>query len=311
MKWLSLIGWGVGIAFLVLFFRQMLQEEVSWRLLGNRLELGTLLVSLLALYLGQVVFSQISYVSHQRLDHTLSRAKAYRFWFIAQIAKYLPGGIWLAPARIFFYRREGMPLLLASACTLWEIVAVLTGGILAGLALVGQLGQSNWALAVALSGAALLAAVLLSLQGSFWRLLARFGIKRATGMAKALAALGGRRYTLMLHLTAVSVVAWLIVGLGFYLLLASVGAGERLNVLEAGSMFAVAWVVGFLVFLTPVGMGPREAMLVLLLSPSIGAAEALAAALLSRLWWTAGDGGHFLIASLWATWAARRSPTVN
>jgi uncharacterized membrane protein YbhN (UPF0104 family) len=61
--------------------------------------------------------------------------------------------------------------------------------------------------------------------------------------------------------------------------------------------FAAAWAVGFLLALAPAGVGPREAALVVMLSPTVGQPVALVAAVVSRLLLTGSD-------ILWAAAAA-------
>jgi glycosyltransferase 2 family protein len=53
--------------------------------------------------------------------------------------------------------------------------------------------------------------------------------------------------------------------------------------------FAFAWSVGFLVVLAPAGAGVREVLLVAMLGPVLGVADATAVALMSRVLTTAGD----------------------
>ena len=50
--------------------------------------------------------------------------------------------------------------------------------------------------------------------------------------------------------------------------------------------FVAAWVIGFLSFFTPGGLGVREAALVGLLSPHLSVSEASAVALMARVSWT-------------------------
>jgi hypothetical protein len=61
------------------------------------------------------------------------------------------------------------------------------------------------------------------------------------------------------------------------------------------SAFAIAWSVGFLTPGAPSGIGIREAILIILLSPSTGDANALMLALVFRLVTIAGDSIFYLI----------------
>jgi uncharacterized membrane protein YbhN (UPF0104 family) len=74
------------------------------------------------------------------------------------------------------------------------------------------------------------------------------------------------------------------------------------------SLYSVAWIAGVLTPGMPAGLGVREAILVQGLSPLLGAAEALACALLFRLLTTLADAIVFGIGMLMLRLAARPFP---
>ena len=67
------------------------------------------------------------------------------------------------------------------------------------------------------------------------------------------------------------------------------------------SAFIAAWLIGFLSFLTPGGIGVREATLVLFLSPIIGVEIAALAAIISRILWTLAEFSGVLYCTLLKT----------
>ena len=93
----------------------------------------------------------------------------------------------------------------------------------------------------------------------------------------------------LLASTAWGFLQWVGFGLQAWLLARGLGGGhDRLLLLAVGA-FALAWVVGFLVVFVPAGAGAREAALVLVLGPTLGNANALALALVSRALMIVGD----------------------
>ncbi len=78
------------------------------------------------------------------------------------------------------------------------------------------------------------------------------------------------------------VLNWLGLGLHVYLLARPFGAGGAQALLAAVGGTALAVCAGILFIPAPAGAGIRDAVLVLTLTPSIGATHALAVALLSR-----------------------------
>jgi uncharacterized membrane protein YbhN (UPF0104 family) len=86
-----------------------------------------------------------------------------------------------------------------------------------------------------------------------------------------------------------SLLQWLCFGVQAWLLARGLGGEhDRLFLLATGA-YAVAWVVGFLIVFVPAGAGAREAALVLVLGPTLGNANALALAVVSRMLTIAGD----------------------
>ena len=72
-------------------------------------------------------------------------------------------------------------------------------------------------------------------------------------------------------------------------MLLSPGSSWR-DVAALGGAFALAYAAGVVVVLAPAGVGAREGVFVLLLSPLLGVADATAVALLARVVHTAADG---------------------
>ena len=79
------------------------------------------------------------------------------------------------------------------------------------------------------------------------------------------------------------------------------------DVVAFGGAFALAYALGVVIVVAPAGVGAREALFVLLVSPLTSVAAATALALLARVVHTAADG---LMAAGW--WSAdRRGPSVS
>ena len=95
------------------------------------------------------------------------------------------------------------------------------------------------------------------------------------------------RTTALVALTGVG--QWLLNGLHAWILAVGLGADPAAAVPLAVGGFALAWCVGFLVVVTPAGLGVREAVLVATLAPVLAPADALVLALVSRALLTASD----------------------
>jgi glycosyltransferase 2 family protein len=65
--------------------------------------------------------------------------------------------------------------------------------------------------------------------------------------------------------------------------------------------FPIAWIVGYITPGAPGGLGVREALLILFLSPDIGEAAAASAVITHRALTMVGEGVYFLVASQYST----------
>ncbi len=82
---------------------------------------------------------------------------------------------------------------------------------------------------------------------------------------------------------------WGCCGLAFFLFIKSLSPVEWSQLPVIIGIYATAWTIGFLSFITPSGLGVREGMLSLLLTVYLPPATATLVALLSRLWSTLAE----------------------
>ena len=77
---------------------------------------------------------------------------------------------------------------------------------------------------------------------------------------------------------------WGLLGIAFFLFIKSLAVVKFSQFLMVTGIYAIAWGIGFLSFVTPSGLGVREGVLSLLLTIIMPPATAMLVALLSRLW---------------------------
>lgn len=223
---------------------------------------------------------------------------AYEILGISQIGKYLPGNVGHFVGRAALAKSHGVPLGPVVNATALEIIWTLALGF--GLAAVALL----WLLDAPLGGHFALLdnqAVLLSL-ATVLALLPWLAIFLMNAWLPALSCRMGDGNLVPLPRLVTAVVTALILLSCFLLLgVAAYFQAQFLFGLEAGSLlpfvllFTAAWVAGYVVPGAPGGLGIREALLLALFSPVIGAAGALAVGVSARVLSTIGDGLTFLI----------------
>lgn len=200
-----------------------------------------------------------------------------RVFFLAQLGKYLPGGIWNLVAQVDMARDLRIPARQAATATflsvaLSVIAALLVAGVTLPFAIPGLIGTYWWAfLAVPALVVLLLPPVV-----AWWSALA-FRILRRPGTAVRLT------WAALARATALLLVSWVALGLSFGALVQGLGgSGASLWLMSIG-VFSLAWVAGFLVIVAPAGAGVREAALVLGFAAVLPAGAVLAIAVLSRV----------------------------
>ncbi|WP_150252000.1 lysylphosphatidylglycerol synthase domain-containing protein [Nocardiopsis deserti] len=218
----------------------------------------------------------------------LPRRTAARVMFVGQLGKYLPGSVWAFVAQVELARDWNVPRTRGAAATLLAVgVTVAAGLAVAAVALPLSSAEAArrwwWALALA---PLLLAALHPRVVGWGIRLAARpFARFREVAEAGPLDVRGRS----MAAAVGWTLVAWVPLGLHVWLLTWAVG-GEALRSLgPAVGAYALAWTLGLLVVFAPAGLGVREAVLVVALSPVVDAGAALVVAVLSRLVMTVAD----------------------
>lgn len=281
---------------------------VAWVLWRHREDAATALRSvepglvLLSLVLGVVGAGLPAVVWRDLLTaqgHRTAPAAAARAFFLAQLGKYVPGGIWSLVAQVDLARDLRVPARPAAVATLVTIALSILSALLVAVLTVPfalpDLAMDLW-WAFALVPVLL---VLLHPRVVEWWSSAVFRLVRRPAPALRLG------WGFLGRSVLVLVVSWMCLGLQFGALVqGQVADGTTTWLLSCGA-FALAWVAGFLVLVAPAGAGVREGALVLAFAGSLPGSAVLTLALLSRLVLTLAD--VLLALGAWGIVRARRS----
>jgi uncharacterized membrane protein YbhN (UPF0104 family) len=225
-----------------------------------------------------------------------------RIWFLANLARYVPGNVWSFVGAVELARREGVAR--SRTLAVMALTQVLSVGValLAGLPVLlaerARLGRPALLGAVAVAVVAAGAAV-------FRRQLLGLVRRRLPGLDPG--ALVPAPGTVAL-LTVGYAAYWAVTGLAFAALVASAYRLAPGDVPLVVAAYAAAYAVGFLSLLTPAGLGVREGVLVIALAPVLPAGPALVVALVSRVWTMLAELAGAAAAQLAATSRPRGGP---
>jgi uncharacterized membrane protein YbhN (UPF0104 family) len=261
---------------------------------------GFILAQLL-LFLVMPLMASISWLTVRRLTDVIGLYKAVRLYFISQLPKYLPGGIWAFPGRMVAYQRVGVERTKAVVSVFREVTALFLGG--AAIALLGLAGglpaSGDLRLLLGIGAAGSILVLLLTQTPWFWRLLSSIPILRSSSLPILEISAADISLSWLPSAFLMSCLFWLALGVGFRYLVMAISPGVSISWIGASSAFAFAWCVGFVFVFVPAGLGVREAVLAFLLSRFLSEGDALAVALLARPWWMIAEALWILPAWLW------------
>jgi len=210
----------------------------------------------------------------------LRHRTAIRLYFVSNLGRYIPGKLWQVAGLAVLAREEGVPARIATAAAIvGQGIALVAATLVGSAALVSDLAIPRatgvWILAIllALLGTALLPGVLRRLFALWFRL------ARTEPPADVIPTPG-----FTVRWTALYLANWAVYAAAFWILVRSFGLPG--GVVQVGSAFAAAYVLGYAVLVAPAGIGVRESFLTVLLGPVMGAPTAATLSVVARLWTT-------------------------
>ncbi len=242
-----------------------------------------------------IVFHLITFVFFSGMWCVLIRAfgyeipfkYAFKISYIADMGRYIPGKVWSVFGMVYFLNKINVKKEVAFAS--WGVAIIM--GFIPGFSLVfislcfhpemmpevlrGGTGIVPY-LAVALT---VLAAAVLALAPDksmilfnwFLKLLKRPQIQFKLKKKVALSILLGY------------FIGWIFYGLGFYTFINAIMVEPELPIVAGVGSFAMAYLIGYLSFFTPGGLGARELVLTTVLAPFLGPV-AVGVAVAARVW---------------------------
>ena len=269
-------------------------------------------------------------------------AAALRAYYIGHLGKYLPGKAWALFLRTSLVRGHGVSLGLAALTSFYEVLTTMAAGVLVAAVLFVVLGTDAGAglnrdtlrhllwleqpgegglqrPVVVLIASLLFVAIVVPLHPSiFNRLAHRLSLPFRERDAAQLPHI---RFVYLLEGLAIIAIAWLLLGASFAAALRGIVGPDwpLLDVRTARlpAIMGLSYVIGFIVVIAPGGLGVREFLLTLLLTPELvgvqdmgiedARATVVLAVLVLRLVWTVAELLTALICRLTGRAAANRS----
>jgi uncharacterized membrane protein YbhN (UPF0104 family) len=217
-----------------------------------------LILSALFLAAGKLILVMLSKIAVEGEGLTLTYSQIFRIVALSQLGKYIPGGVWHFVGRFNMYHEQEMSLKKSTKALIAENFWLLSGAVTSGLAfglfspyahdLLVKTGVDlpTWAITC---GGILVVIFWLAILATFdW-------FYRLKGQPVKLGNL--------LYLMILQILTWLLLGLSFAFVFPILNAQSLLlNI----SVYALSWIIGYVVIFAPGGIGIREAALVWMLA---------------------------------------------
>jgi len=237
--------------------------------------------------------------------NAISPGGAFKIVGTTQINKYLPGNIFHFVGRATLALEEGIPLEISAASMGIEAILYVLSSVLAGtIGLLLGARISPWALIRVQAGdhpmviGLILSAILVISIVLLFFDFRRFNTEEIVTRVYRFLTPG----TLALNLgisTSIFLMNGIILKLLLFALWGDGGAAVDIVWYELSAIFALSWVIGFIVPGSPGGIGVREAILLLFLTPLTGPGTAALIALVARLMTSLSDVLVYVVARAW------------
>lgn len=271
------IQWAIIALFAAFAARYLYTQWQQLDLTETPVNWPTLAVAQLLYCVGMIMLPIGSWFMQRWYGYDLTASQVWRSFYMAQLSKYMPGGIWSIVGRVVLFQRFGVTRIHSTALTMLEMVGLVIGSCIVGLLSFPVF----WPL---LSGTDI-PAVLLLVIGFF----AGVGILYLT-RTRWLPAFDGVKLLPFAGVCAIYALSWLVLGFAFTLIASAfsqpLAPGDLLVII---GVHAVAWLIGFLVVFSPGGIGVRDTILAIGLIAFLPAPFPLLISIIARIAWTLGE----------------------
>ncbi|MCL5409368.1 MAG: DUF2079 domain-containing protein [Patescibacteria group bacterium] len=197
-------------------------------------------------------------------------------WFLGESARYIPGNVWSFLGRVYLAKQKNIPRRVTSLSLAIEIsLLLMTTAILSIPAII----ETNFLVEnfkLIWLEITLLLILLLVVGLLIFAPLSRYFLKLKNFWQQV----GKVNFHLILLASVLQILAWSCYGLAGWYFINQLA--PQINLVLVFSSMIFVWLIGYLSLVTPMGLGVREGLLVLIIGPLIGVVPATVAALFLR-----------------------------
>ncbi len=215
----------------------------------------------------------------------LDTKKVWRIFFISQIIRYIPGKVW-SFINLGIANKEKLGL--RKTYTLLAIFIEITlrmaiGALISVIVLFEIFHQYSFFYYIVLFLTTFAAVTVIFNQNFLNKFLNWIFRKKGKNFISQTKF----KLTTLMKLCGIFALHWLVFGIGLYFLI--IALNINISIFKVVGIDILSWIVGYLSFLTPSGVGVREAVMIVLLTPYASIALATIISIFARLLFTMGE----------------------
>jgi len=192
------------------------------------------------------------------LGFKISAYRSLKYWIFAELGRYIPGKLWFVLGRAYFGKKEGIRHSVIFLSTFLELVVLAGTSVI--MFLIGVAFVKNLELWILLLSLAFIIILLIGIYPPIFN----WGFNLILRLLKREPHRIRIPYKKMLWLVIVLIFMWVVHGSAFYLTSKAIYPALQLSFQSYSlfiGVFAISWLIGFVSFLTPGGIGIREAVM--------------------------------------------------
>lgn len=270
------------VIFLVIYFQKNMEDI---RNLDFKINWPVFIISMIFYFIYKITLASLWHYITKLNRCAIRYSKAVTGYLYSILGKYIPGKVFMLAARLPSYSEENIPVRKVTICFFLENICTLLGA--AFLFLISLFFFPNDLLndyKFLTIGLVILFFIFINPKVLNW-FLKRFGklIKKEDLEIPI-------TYFEMLKVVLLFIGNWMIVGVGFFMLVKSIYPAIPLSeILFAGGIFGLSAIIGILSIFAPSGLGVREGILVAGLILIMPEQYAVIISIISRLWATIAE----------------------
>lgn len=246
---------GFFLNFILGQWKQLVAHPFQWNL-------WLIVLAFVGFLLQELSYGLIWQAVLARLGSRIDLRTSLRIYLASEFVRYIPGNVWHVLARILWVGKHGVSRPIAFASMTVELITKLAAGAFifaASLLFWGGLGTVHALLIGKVFLVILAVLLLLSLLVVLHPRILSGLLNTALRLLKREPIVLALRYSDILLVTFAWCISWIIAGSAFYILTLALWPALPLAALPICiGIYAIAWDIGFVSFITPGGLGFRE-----------------------------------------------------